>query len=209
MSTGHSMFKSVLSLIPGVFVAGVLFVVMSFMVEPPKGFDRPITESTAVNFVQRRKDSETEIRSRALPEPPTLPQIPTPTASANDIAAPAPVMMSMPPMTPDMSLASNAMMGDLLVGIGKGDTEVMPLMRQPAIYPQRAKARKIEGFVTARLSISADGSVTDVEVVSAEPPGIFEREAVRAMYRYRFDPKVVNGQAVGQTAMQTVEFKLK
>jgi protein TonB len=51
--------------------------------------------------------------------------------------------------------------------------------------------------------------VTDVDVVKAEPPGIFDREAVRAMYRYRFDPKVVNGQAVEQTAMQTVEFKLR
>jgi protein TonB len=201
--------KTLLSLLPGLIVALVLFIAMSAMVEPPEGFDRPTTATTAIDFVQRRKDTDTEIRSRALPEPPQIPQAPTPAATSTDLAAPAPAMINMPPMTPDMSLASNSMMGDLLVGIGKGDTEVMPLVRQPAIYPQRAKARKIEGFVTARLSISADGSVTDVEVVSAEPPGIFEREAVRAMYRYRFDPKVVNGQAVEQTAMQTVEFKLR
>jgi protein TonB len=201
--------KMLLSLLPGLIVALVLFIAMSAMVEPPDGFDRPTTATTAIDFVQRRKDTDTEIRSRALPEPPQIPQIPTPAATSVDTAAPVPIMINMPPMTPDMSLASNNMMGDLLVGVGKGDTEVMPLVRQPAIYPQRAKARKIEGFVTARLSISADGSVTDVEVVSAEPPGIFEREAVRAMYRYRFDPKVVNGQAVEQTAMQTVEFKLR
>jgi protein TonB len=201
--------KTLLSLLPGLIIALVLFIAMSAMVEPPDGFDRPTTATTAIDFVQRRKDSDTEIRSRALPEPPQIPQIPTPAAMSVDTAAPVPTMINMPPMTPDMSLASNSMMGDLLVGIGKGDTEVMPLVRQPAIYPQRAKARKIEGFVTARLSISSDGSVTDVEVVSAEPPGIFEREAVRAMYRYRFDPKVVNGQAVEQTAMQTVEFKLR
>lgn len=201
--------KMLLSLLPGLIVALVLFITMSAMVEPPDGFDRPTAVTTAIDFVQRRKDSDTEIRSRALPEPPQIPQIPTPATTSTDLAAPAPAMINMPPMTPDMSLASNSMMGDLLVGIGKEDTEVMPLVRQPAIYPQRAKARKIEGFVTARLSISADGSVTDVEVVSSEPPGIFEREAVRAMYRYRFDPKVTNGKAVGQTAMQTVEFKLR
>jgi protein TonB len=201
--------KTLLSLLPGLIVALVLFIAMSAMVEPPEGFNRPTAATTAIDFVQRRKDTDTEIRSRALPEPPQIPQAPTPAATSTDLAAPAPAMINMPPMTPDMSLASNSMMGDLLVGIGKGDTEVMPLVRQPAIYPQRAKARKIEGFVTARLSISSDGSVTDVEVVSAEPPGIFEREAVRAMYRYRFDPKVVNGQAVEQTAMQTVEFKLR
>lgn len=201
--------KTLLSLLPGLIVALVLFIAMSAMVEPPDGFDRPVTTTTAIDFVQRRKDSDTEVRSRALPEPPQIPQIPTPVAASADLVAPVPIMTSMPPMTPDMSLSSSSMMGDLLVGVGKGDSEVMPLVRQPAIYPQRAKARKIEGFVTARLSISADGSVTNVEVVSAEPPGIFEREAVRAMYRYRFDPKVVSGQAVEQTAMQTVEFKLK
>ena len=201
--------KMLLSLLPGLIVASVLFIAMSAMVEPPDGFERPAAATTAIDFVQRRKDSDTEIRSRALPEPPQIPQIPTPSATSVDTAAPAPAMMTMPPMTPDMSLASNAMMGDLLAGIGKGDTEVMPLVRQPAIYPQRAKARKIEGFVTARLTISKDGSVTDVDVVKAKPPGIFDREAVRAMYRYRFDPKVVNGQAVELTAMQTVEFILR
>lgn len=201
--------KTLISLLPGIVVAFVLFIAMSTIVAPPDGFDRPATESTAIDFVQRRKDSETETRSRAIPEPPQVPQIPTPAAASNNIAAPAPSMMQMPPITPNMALSGNNIMGDLLIGIGKGDTEVLPLVRQPAIYPARAKARKIEGFVTARLSISADGSVTDVDVVSSEPTGVFEREAVRAMYRYRFDPKMVNGEAVAQTAMQTVEFKLK
>lgn len=201
--------KTLIGLIPGLAVAFVLFIAMSSIVAPPDGFERPTSESTAINFVQRRKDSDTETRSRTLPEPPQIPQVPTPAAANSTPNMPQAPSLQMPPMSTDMSLSGMSMMGDLLVGISKGDTEVMPLVRQPAIYPERAKSRKIEGFVTARLSISADGSVTNVEVITAEPPGIFDREAVRAMYRYRFDPKVVDGQPVAQTATQTVEFKLK
>lgn len=201
--------KTLISLLPGFLVAFVLFIAMSSIVAPPEGFERPYTESTAIDFLQRRKDSDTETRSRSLPEPPQIPQVPTLTAAnASPDMPPAPTL-PMPPMSADMSLSNLSMMGDLLVGISKADTEVMPLVRQSANYPERAKSRKIEGFVTARLSISADGSVTNVEVVAAEPPGIFDREAVRAMYRYRFAPKVVDGQPVAQTATQTVEFKLK
>jgi protein TonB len=82
----------------------------------------------------------------------------------------------------------------------------MPLVRMPATYPAKAKMRGIEGYVTARLSIGVDGSVTQVEVVKAEPAGIFEREAIRAMYRYKFKPKVVDGVAVEQQATQTIDF---
>lgn len=201
--------KTLIGLIPGVTVAFVLFIAMSSIVAPPEGFERPTNESTAIDFVQRRKDSDTETRNRTLPEPPQIPQVPTPAAANTNQDMPQAPSLQMPPMSTDMSLSGMSMMGDLLIGISKGDTEVMPLVRQPAIYPERAKSRRIEGFVTARLSISADGSVTNVEVINAEPPGIFDREAVRAMYRYRFDPKMVNGQPVAQTATQTVEFKLK
>jgi protein TonB len=201
--------KTLIGLFPGLAVAFVLFVVMSSIVAPPDGFERPTNESTAIDFVQRRQDSETEARSRTLPEPPQIPQVPTPAATNATQDMPQAPSLQMPPMSTDMALSGMSMMGDLLVGISQGDTEVMPLVRQPAIYPERAKSRRIEGFVTARLSISADGSVTNVEVIAAEPPGIFDREDVRAMYRYRFAAKVVGGQSVAQTATQTVEFKLK
>ena len=51
--------------------------------------------------------------------------------------------------------------------------------------------------------------MSDVEIIQAEPQGVFEREAMRAMYRYRFSPKMVNGEAVTQTATQTLEFSLQ
>jgi protein TonB len=97
----------------------------------------------------------------------------------------------------------------LLDGISVADAEVAPLVRPPAVYPARAKMRNIEGTVTARLTIRPDGTVGNVEIINAEPPGVFDREAMRAMYRYRFSPKMVDGEAVSQTATQTLEFTLQ
>ena len=105
-------------------------------------------------------------------------------------------------------MAQQSLLGDAVVGFGFGDSDVIPLVRMNAVYPQRALRQKIEGFVTARLQISPEGTVETVEIIEAEPRGVFEREAIRALYRYKFKPKMENGRPVAQTATQTIEFKL-
>jgi protein TonB len=122
------------------------------------------------------------------------------------VTAPA---LSLSPLSPDLSVGDLVSSSGLLDGVSVADAEVAPLVRPPAVYPARAKMRNIEGSVTARLTIRPDGTVSDVEIIQAEPEGVFEREAMRAMYRYRFSPKMVNGEAVTQTATQTLEFSLQ
>jgi protein TonB len=53
-------------------------------------------------------------------------------------------------------------------------------------YPARARRQRIEGWVAVRFRVQPDGSVTEVNVVAAEPEGIFDREAVGAVSRWRF-----------------------
>lgn len=55
-------------------------------------------------------------------------------------------------------------------------------------YPESARRRRLQGWVEVELSIAADGEVRDVRVVSAEPAGAFEREALQAAQRWRFEP---------------------
>jgi len=50
--------------------------------------------------------------------------------------------------------------------------------------------------------------VDDVEIIDAQPRGVFEREARRALFRYKFKPKMEDGKPVGQIATQTIEFNL-
>jgi protein TonB len=70
-------------------------------------------------------------------------------------------------------------------------------------YPARALKQKLEGWVTVGFVIQPDGSVDDVRVMSAQPPGVFDREAVGSMQRWRFQPPA---QAIH--AQRRIEFTL-
>jgi protein TonB len=58
--------------------------------------------------------------------------------------------------------------------------------RVPARFPESALRRRLEGEVEVAVRIRPDGSVANVEVVRADPPGVFDREAVLAVRRWRY-----------------------
>ena len=51
-------------------------------------------------------------------------------------------------------------------------------------------------------------SVQEVAVVRSEPSRIFDREAIRAAQRWRFEPRRENGVAVESRVRKTVSFRL-
>ena len=95
--------------------------------------------------------------------------------------------------------AFNPDMGKVSVGMSVGggsDRDVMPLVRINPDYPQRAMSRGIEGWVILQFTITPLGTVSDVSVVEAQPPGIFDAAAVKAVGRWKYNPKVFEGVAV-------------
>ena len=82
------------------------------------------------------------------------------------------------------------------------DGEYLPIVKVPAQYPRRAAERGIEGWVMLEFTVTKQGTVTDVEVVDADPKGYFERSAVRAAQKWKYKPKVVNGQAIAVTGVR-------
>lgn len=192
----------------GVFTLG-LFWLMQEMVAGPNSDAQVSQNSTYVDFVRLKQDTDTRRKDRHKKEPPKpqKPQLPKP--SVNQASTPTPQMdVNMPDLDLDLSISQQSMLGDAVVGMGFGDSDVVPLVRMSAQYPQRAVRQKIEGYVTARLQINAEGTVDNVDIVEAKPRGVFEREAVRALYRYKFKPKMQDGNAIAQQAIQTIEFKL-
>jgi protein TonB len=85
---------------------------------------------------------------------------------------------------------------------------VAPLVRVPPRYPRSAVRRNIEGVVKVAFTITADGRVSNPRVLSASPPGVFDKAAIKAIKKWKFNPKIVDGQAVEQSAAQEVTFKL-
>jgi protein TonB len=87
-------------------------------------------------------------------------------------------------------------------------TGVVPLERVPPKYPARAASRHIEGWVKIEFTITTSGEVENAVVVASEPPEIFDDAALKAINQWTFKEKTVDGVAVEQRAVQTLQFKL-
>jgi TonB family protein len=81
--------------------------------------------------------------------------------------------------------------------------DIVPLVRIPPDYPPEALASRTEGWVRIEFTISTNGSVRDAAVIAAEPPGVFDEAALRAISRWRYNPRIVNGIAVERSGVQT------
>ena len=66
----------------------------------------------------------------------------------------------------------------------------------------------VEGWVKVRFTVEPDGSVSSPKVIQSKPPRVFDTAALRAIKKWKFKPKVVNGIAVQQDGTQLIEFKL-
>ena len=65
------------------------------------------------------------------------------------------------------------------------DRDIIPLVRIPPDYPPRAQQRGIEGWVLIEFTISPSGTVSDPKVLDADPKGMFEDAALKAISRWR------------------------
>ncbi len=75
-------------------------------------------------------------------------------------------------------------------------------------YPERALAQKITGSVTLEFTVNNKGEPQDVHVVSAEPAGTFDRAAIAAVRRWRYEPLVIDNVPQEVTTRTTVRFAL-
>jgi protein TonB len=77
------------------------------------------------------------------------------------------------------------------------------------VYPAQALRNGTAGWVELEFTITEAGTVRDVQVVGAQPSGVFERAATEALADWRFRPRVVNGQPVAQRSTITLRFDVE
>jgi protein TonB len=68
---------------------------------------------------------------------------------------------------------------------------------------------RIEGWVKVDYTVTESGSVDDIEIVEAEPQGVFEAAAKSAVGQWRFRPRVANGRPVPQRLSVTLRFNVE
>lgn len=90
-----------------------------------------------------------------------------------------------------------------------GDQDATPVVRVQPMYPRRAAERGIEGYVIVKFRVGTAGQVVDPRVMDSDPKGVFERAALKAVRKWKYNPKVVDGKAIeyGVTPVK-LEFNL-
>ena len=77
------------------------------------------------------------------------------------------------------------------------------------IYPSEAKAQGVEGYVELRYAVTVDGAVDAVEVVDAQPVGVFEEAALNAVRAWRYKPMVIKGEVQrAENVRSTLRFEI-
>jgi protein TonB len=108
-----------------------------------------------------------------------------------------------------------ALEGDLLGGadgmVMTDDTVDQPpaaSYQSPMIYPPRARARGVEGYVVFSLLIGITGEIEQVKIIESYPEGVFDEAAMQGINQWRFEPAIYQGQAVRAWAKQRIRFDL-
>lgn len=89
------------------------------------------------------------------------------------------------------------------------DGEYLPIVKVAPVFPVLAASRGLEGYVVLEYTITPSGSVQDVVVVESSDD-IFEESAIHAISRFKYKPRIVEGQPVHVHRVRTkVNFKIE
>ena len=181
-----------------------LFVLMAKLVAQDES---PIVVNTMPvipNPVLQLEDEKTIVRP-TLPER-QKPQTPPPPARMK--SEPTEVAIGEPGIRTDFTGIDRIKIANEFT-VGQSDQQARPVVQIEPAYPPAAARDGIEGWVSLSFTIDPLGSVKDITVLDAEPARVFNREARRALARWKYRPKLVEGSAVSQPDMRVLlTFKL-
>ncbi|CAI8210987.1 MAG: Uncharacterised protein [Glaciecola sp. HTCC2999] len=170
----------------------------SALTDPPKG--------SVMDFVRVKKEETVEKKDRKPKKPPQPeeppPQMETPQMDSPSPDAEASGMDFAADVATDVSLDGG-------LGLESGDGEYLPIVKVAPVYPRRALQRGIEGFVIVEFTVNTIGAVKEPFVVEAQPEGIFDQAALDAAKKFKYKPRVVNGEATEVSGVQNrITFKI-
>jgi len=90
-------------------------------------------------------------------------------------------------------------------GLSSGDGEYLPIVKVAPIYPRRAQTRGITGYCIVTYTVTTTGAIRDPYVeneTDCSPKGIFERASLKAALKFKYKPRIVDGQAIEVAGVQ-------
>ncbi len=192
-------------------VTFALFALMSFLIKSDLEIPT-VTDIPPIDINLKIDEKAPDIRDRRIPDkpkPPKTPPLPeTKTNTKPDKPMPKNLNFRMAKFEPGVG-NNGPYVGQTGGTGGMQDGDAVPMVVIQPNYPRKEAMEGTEGWVKFTFTIAPDGSPKDIQVVDANPKRVFDRAARKAIYKWKFKPRIVDGKAVEQPNMTyTLEFKL-
>jgi protein TonB len=166
-----------------------------------------------IHFGPIELQDEIVTRDRRKPEPPPPPKNPPPppkmqVASMEQQKQMLP-RMDMPKLDVPLAGGTGFFLGTFEQVDRTAEGDIIPVVVIRPMYPREAAMNGTQGWVKVEFTITEAGTVRNPRVVDASPPRIFNREAIRAILKWKFKPRVIDGTAVERQATQVIDFTLE
>jgi protein TonB len=107
----------------------------------------------------------------------------------------------------DMGVVNNAPTASISLnlsasGMSSGDGEYLPIVKVAPIYPRRAQTRGITGYCIVEYTVTKTGSIRDPQAIDCQPQGIFDSASVKAAEKFKYKPRVVDGEPIEVAGVQ-------
>jgi protein TonB len=197
--------RYVTSIVVGAVVTVTLLFVMQLLIVTGKQALTDPRERHKLEFVRVKRNENLNIEDIIPEKPPKPPETPpeTPPQDMDNVNPDAPTINIAPPTVQ----ASTDIGGPGSMNIAEGD--YLPIVRVAPVYPARALSRGLEGFVDLSFTVTAAGTVKD-PIVLQSTSSLFERAATRAVLKFKYKPRVVDGVPVSVPGVKTrISFQLE
>ena len=191
---GNSPVRMLLSILLAIPVVVGLFMIMHSLID--RDFENPEVSNTKIaDLVQPDEDIQLE-STVAKPDKVEDPEEPPPEMEMMqiDLNMDTDIQNSAPVATVDVNISTT--------GMSSGDGEYLPIVKVAPIYPRRAQSRGISGYCIVEYTVTTSGAIRDPQPVDCEPAGVFENASVKAALKFKYKPRVVDGEPIEVAGVQ-------
>ncbi len=197
--------RYIFAIVTGTLVTLGLLFIMHLLIEFGESALSSPRDRHMLEFVRIKRNENLNTEDITPEKPAKPPEVPpeVPPQDLDSIDPNAPTI-NIPPPTVSASVDIGGPGG---MNIAEGD--YLPIVRVAPVYPARALSRGIEGYVDMSFTVTASGTVKD-PIVMFSTSSLFDRAATRAVLKFKYKPRVVDGQPVEVSGVKTrITFKIE
>jgi protein TonB len=197
--------RYVFAVVVGSIVTLTLLFVMHLLIAFGENALTTPRERHMLEFVRVKRNENVNTEDITPEKPPKPPEVPpeVPPQDMDNIDPNAPTVNVPPP-----TVASDVNIGGP-GGMNIAEGDYLPIVRVAPVYPARALSRGIEGYVDMSFTVTTTGSVKD-PVVDFSTSSLFDRAAEKAVLKFKYKPRVVDGVPVEVPNVKTrITFKIE